>query len=420
LAKILFVPSVGRGIIQFKLILDELNTSGNHSVTTIAIDKARASSLQKEGFNPRDITDYHTKNMLRIIHEEKPDILVTDFGTAPTINLIHAAKHTGIPSLMIDCGIKADSAPIARAQKKHLLNRFGAWFKSGQKFESLPFDMATLWSTSRPWQFPIKMTRVFLGFFQGLPSYIEGMDMAVLSPAAKEWFVKDGLPPKRVFIIGQPRFDLIQKQRFNPKRLYAELGIREDKGIIVLATQPMVESYLWTEKEREKSIDVITKGVKDFPDKQLVIKLHPDENMDIYRRILNNIGDRKTIVCRDTDTYELLNACDLLITFYSTVALEAMLFNKPVITVNLSGKADIFPFAHSGAAIGVYREEEFIPAVKKALYDAAAREELARKSREFAYEQTYKNDGQASKRGAELILRLAEEAAAKKNKYNDS
>jgi hypothetical protein len=415
LAKILFVPSVGRGIIQFKLILDELKKGGNHTVTTIAIDKGRASALQTEGFSPRDIADFHTKNMLHIIRKEKPDILVTDFGTSPTINLIRAAKYSGIPSLMIDCGIKSDSAPIARAQNKHRLSKIGNWFKSGKKFESLPYDLATLPSICKPWQFPVKLAKVISGFFQGLPGYLDGMEMAVLSPAAKEWFIKDGFPPEHLFVIGQPRFDLIQKQPFDPKRLRAELGIPEDKGIIVLATQPMVESYLWTEKEREKFIEATASAMKNFTDKKLVIKLHPDESVDIYKQILGNIGDDKTIICRDTNTYELLNACDLLITFYSTVALEAMLFKKPVITMNLFSKTDIFPFAQSGAALGVYREEELVPAIQKALYDTAAREELAKKSQKFTYAQVYKADGQSSKRGAELILRLAEEAANKRN-----
>jgi glycosyltransferase involved in cell wall biosynthesis len=406
---------VGRGIIQFKLILDELKKGGNHTVTTIAIDKGRALALQKEGFHPGDIADYHTRNMLKIIKEENPDILITDFSAPETNNLINAAHYTGLPALMIDCGIKSDSSPIAREQNKHLLSKFGVWLRSGQKFQSLPFALATLRSTSRPWQLPARLLKELLNFFHGLPGYVEGVDIAVLSPAAKEWFIRDGIPPEHLFVIGQPRFDLILKQKYNPARLRSELGIPEDKGIIVLATQPMVESYLWTEKEREKFIKVVAEGMKDFPEKQLVMKLHPDENMDIYRQILGNIGDDKTTVCRDTDTYELLHACDLLITFYSTVALEAMLFNKPVITMNLFGKTDIFPFARSGAALGVYQAAELVPAMKKALYDAAAREELARKSREFACEHAYKPDGQASKRGAELILQLLEEAAVKRN-----
>jgi glycosyltransferase involved in cell wall biosynthesis len=415
MSKILFVPSVGRGIIQFKLILEELNKGGNFTVTTIAIDNGRALSLQKEGFHTRDIEEYQTRNMLKIIQKESPDILITDFGAPPTINLIHAAYRTGLPSLMIDCGIKADSLPIARIQNKRLFSKFVVWLRSGQKFQSLPFDLATLWAINKPWRFPVEVAKVMMGFFQGLPSYVEGLEIAILSSVAKEWYVKDGIPPEHLFVIGQPRFDLIQKQQFDTPRLRRELGVPEDKGIIVLATQAMVENYLWTSKELKKFIEVVIKSMINFPEKQLVIKLHPGDNIDIHRRILSAIGDDKSIICRDIDTYELLHACDLLITYYSTVALEAMLFDKPVITVNLFGKTDIFPYAQSGAALGVYREAELVPAIRKALYDTSVREELSRKSREFAYEHIYKPDGRASQRGAELILELVKAAATRRN-----
>jgi hypothetical protein len=414
LAKILFVPSVGRGIIQFRLILDELNRNGHHPVTTIALDRGRAAALEKEGFPSRDISDYGTKNMLQVIRAEKPDILVTDFGTAPTINLINAASYAGIPSLMIDCGIKADSAPIVRAHQKHFLGKFGAWLKSTRKFQSLPYSLATLPAIKGLWKSLPGLAGTVFGFLQGMPAYVNGMSMAVLSPAAKDWFIRDGFPPESVFVIGQPRFDLVFKQQFDPARLRQELVIPGDKGIVVLATQPMVEAFLWTEKERQQFVGAVVRAMTDFPDKQLVIKLHPDEDPAVYRQLLKDIGDDTAAICRDTNTYELLNACDLLITFYSTVALEAMLFNKPVITLNLSGKPDIFPYALSGAAIGVYREEGLVPAVRQALYDAAAREELARKSREFVAEQVYRPDGRASQRGAELVLQLIKEAGGRR------
>ncbi len=415
MSKILFVPSVGRGIIQFRLILDELNKDGNHSVKVIAIDKGRSAELQKEDFKPGYIKDYRTKNMLKIIQKENPDILVTDFGSAHTINLIHAASYCGIPSLMIDCGIKTDSSPIIRVQNKRLLSKFFVWLRSGQKFRSLPFDLATLWAINNPWRFAFEIAKAILGFFHGMPGYVKGLNIAVLSPAARNWFVKDGFPPDNIFIIGQPRFDLILKQKFDPTSLRKELGIPESKGIVILATQPLVEFYLWTEREREKFIDTVTGAMKEFPEKRLVIKLHPDENIDIYQKILRGTSDDKTIICRDTDTYELLNACDLLITFYSTVALEAMLFDKPVITLNLFDKPDIFPFAQSGAALGVYNQEELVPAIREALYDTSIREELFKKSREFAAKQIFQPDGQASRRGAELILHLVEATTTRKN-----
>jgi hypothetical protein len=400
---------VGRGIVQFRLILEELRKGGDHTVTSVALDSGLAAALEKEGFQPKDVAGYHTKNMLRVLRQEKPDIIMTDCSASATINMIRAARHAGVPALMIDCGIRFDSSLVTEAYNEHRLRKVAAWFKSTQKFQSVPFSLATLPATNGL-KFPVSLAGDVLGFLKGMPAYVEGLDMAVLSPSAKEWFIKDGFPAERLFVIGQPRFDQIQKQKYNPAKLRAELNIAADKGIIVLATQPMVECNFWTEKERQKFIETAAVGVKGLPDRQLIVKLHPDEKIEDYRRILAGIGDKSNIVCQGTDMYELLNACDVLITYYSTVALEAMLFHKPVITLNLFGKPDVFPYAQSGAALGVYREEEFVPAVRKAIYDENARAELAVKSREFAEAQIYKPDGQASKRGADLILKLVREA----------
>ena len=410
-AKILFAPSVGREIGEFSLVKGELERNQNHTVLAIALDNSRMSLLAEAGFSPKHIADYQTKNMLNIIRKESPDIVVTDFCATPTISLIVAANYAGIPTLMIDCGIKRfDDSPITKAHRDQLPRKIIAWFRTEEKFHHIPFTFTTLLATSNPLQFPIRLVREILKFTQGLPSYIESLNMAVLSPSSKSSYVSEGVPPENVFVTGQLRFDLIWQKKFSRSQIMKELSVSEDVGIIVLATQPLVESYFWTEAERDEFTRVVVYALKEFSDKQLVIKLHPDEDMEVYQKILANIGEDKTIICQDIDIYELLNACELLMTAYSTVALEAMLFDKPVITLNLSGEPDFFPYAESGAAIGVYQKEELVPAIQKALYDPEVRNEMGRKRKEFVQEHAYIQDGQASKRVAELISRLIEES----------
>jgi CDP-glycerol glycerophosphotransferase (TagB/SpsB family) len=101
-------------------------------------------------------------------------------------------------------------------------------------------------------------------------------------------------------------------------------------------------------------------------------------------------------------------------TVHSTVALEAMLLNKPVITINLTGTPDYMPYAESGAALGVYREEDLVPAIRKALRDPQVIEEMAQSREKFISEYAYKPDGQAAKRIAELITRLIAESESKR------
>ncbi len=64
------------------------------------------------------------------------------------------------------------------------------------------------------------------------------------------------------------------------------------------------------------------------------------------------------------------------------------------------------PYASSGAAIGVYREEDIAPAMRDALYNEEARQRLAVNRKKFVYDYAYKQDRQASKRVAKLIKNM--------------
>jgi hypothetical protein len=70
---------------------------------------------------------------------------------------------------------------------------------------------------------------------------------------------------------------------------------------------------------------------------------------------------------------------------------------------------DPLPFAESGAAIGVYREEDLTEAVRRCLYDEEARGNLKRAREKFVYEQACKLDGQATSRVVRLIEQMVKE-----------
>ena len=410
MAKILFVPTNSREITQFSLVKHELVREPDWDVVSIALNDKLELLLQETGFSPKRIPDYRTWNLLNIVKLEKPEILITDFcGPIPNA-LIYAANHAGVPCLQIDDGITPDHSALENVSPGQSLLRIMRGLL--KHIRGLSCLMVTLMAIENPLQFLGKVkeeTRRYV--FHPYTSYTEGLNIAVLSQFEKDMYVSLGVPPEKIFITGQPRFDIIWQKQSNPNgQIIAELGVPEEKGIIVLATQPFVEPRIWTEQQREQLVQAAVSAVKEFPDKQLVIKLHPDESIEKYRKILTNIGEDKAIICRDVNLYELLNAGELLMTGDSTVGLEAMLLDKPVIVVNFTGRPCVMGYAESGAAIGVYKEEGLAPAIGKALYDPLVRKELKQNREGFINKHVYKPDGQASKRVAKLIIQLIEKA----------
>lgn len=228
-----------------------------------------------------------------------------------------------------------------------------------------------------------------------------------------------GISRDMLAVTGNPRFDVLSRGvNIDKNSLYQKIGINTNKGLIIYATQPHVgltanDSPL----EKEISLREVINAMKEFPDKQLVIKLHPSEpkktyesmTIDRYRSILNEMNS-DAILLERINLYELISICELVIILNSTVGLEAMILEKPVIAINLTNQPDKVPYAESGAAIGVHKAEDIVPAIKKALYDIQVRKELESNRKKFVYDYAYIQDGQASKRVADLIIQMIEES----------
>ena len=410
--KILFVPTNSREVAQLVLVKKELGRETDWEVSSIAINKKLELILQQAGFSSKRLADYKTWNLLNIIKQEKPDILITDFvGPIPNA-LIYAANHAGIPCLQIDDGVIPDHSALEHISLWQSCLRLVRGLC--KHFRSLFCLLVTLMATRNPLQFLGKVLQEMRRYvIHPYTSYTEGLNIAVLSQFEKDVYVSLGVPPKKIFITGQPRFDLIWEEKSSPKeQMLPKLGIAQNQGVIVLATEPLVELHIWTRQQREQLVRAVVSALKELPDKQLVIKLHPDESIETYHEILTSIGKDRAIVCRDVNLYELLNACELLLVGDSTVGLEAMLFDKPVIVVNFTGSPSVMGYAESGAALGIYKEGDLVSAARKALYDSQVREELEQNRKKFINKHIYKANGQASKRVAELIIQLIEKAKA--------
>jgi len=76
----------------------------------------------------------------------------------------------------------------------------------------------------------------------------------------------------------------------------------------------------------------------EFPNFDLIIKLHPDNDYEYYRNLFSNWNPPSHVhLLKDEFTpQELLGIADVFITVYSTMALEALVNRVPVITIGFS------------------------------------------------------------------------------------
>lgn len=162
---------------------------------------------------------------------------------------------------------------------------------------------------------------------------VRATQLAVMGDAVKEWMVDYGAKPERIVVTGQPRFDVLtQPPAVDRAPLLTELDLQPEAPTWLIAPEP--HWGLWMRQVLFDALDAL-------PDAQAVLRVHPFDNLPDYQKALKtypNLSNRVRL-SRAYDVPSSLNACDVLVLGRSTLGLEALLCDKPLIVVRPPDKA---------------------------------------------------------------------------------
>lgn len=132
----------------------------------------------------------------------------------------------------------------------------------------------------------------------------------------KQYFAKNGTSANKIVVTGMPNYDNIEQFLDNdfPYRDY-----------VMVATTDMRETYRF-----ENRPAFIKKAVKLAAGRQLLFKLHPNENFDRAEREIRKYAPAGTMVFRAGNTNHMIANCCELITQYSTVVYTGIALDKKV------------------------------------------------------------------------------------------
>jgi UDP-N-acetylglucosamine:LPS N-acetylglucosamine transferase len=138
------------------------------------------------------------------------------------------------------------------------------------------------------------------------------------------------------------------------------------------------------------------------------VKLHPQQKPEregeMYRRAMAKAGCEGRIIAHGTaDLRDLIAACDVFVSQFSTTILEALALGKPVVFVELREGPPFYPFDDFGAAIRVTRPDDAEPALRRAMSDEGRAQMQAARA-EFSTRHLEPWDGHALERMAQAIL----------------
>jgi len=344
---------------------------------------------------------FYTQRRVREILDDLPPAFIvtgTEVFYADRF-FLHEAKRRGIPSLCLFSVLpdKKDVVEQLRTVRNNIQGRFLRLLHHvyntvlenlGMPFQRIP-----------------------------TPSRGEATKISVWNEYQKEILIERGGIPNKIIVTGCPAHDLIYERLMNPSdeirnKIGELLIIPQDKEIILFGTQPLVADNLCTFEEQRGLTELVIETCAKFDKCILVIKRHPRELAKEYAYLDEHpLRERFRLVSdRDAELYDLIEASRVLITLWSTIATDAILFDRDVVTINLIGMEVPLDYAESGAALGVYQDGKLFDALDRIFNDENVQQELRRGRRRFIDEYLPTFDGKAADRVVALIYQLLEES----------
>jgi len=158
----------------------------------------------------------------------------------------------------------------------------------------------------------------------------------VASEGYKNFFIKKGADENKIIVTGIPNFDNVKEFLNNDF---------PHKNFVLVCTSDARETFKYENRKK-----FIQKCVRIADDKQLIFKLHPNENFERATKEINHSAPN-AIVYSSGNTNHMIANCDVLITKYSSVAFVGLALNKEVHSAfDLSELRKLLPIQNNGSS----------------------------------------------------------------------
>lgn len=227
--------------------------------------------------------------------------------------------------------------------------------------------------------------------------------IALWGPTQMEYLrIFRNISKNRMILTGSPRHDIFFKQSKS----------KNSTKLVIITTQNMEPTWALTDTRIYLRIVKILKNIikilKNFPEFQLIIKLHPakDPGNEFLKQMIIDL-DSNIMFEQKKSFLELANSSHTIINinselYPSTTMLEGMILNKPILDIVATDTSYPFDFRNTNSILSVNHETDFEPYIKKILSDNSFRDNLLKKQNQYV-EKYLVNRGSASIEFAKLL-----------------
>ncbi len=233
--------------------------------------------------------------------------------------------------------------------------------------------------------------------------------IAAWGTASAEVMGKHGAPADRIVCTGSPRHDALLHGSAEARRLVRDaLGLPADARMVLFASSVADLKYgdgkdLEALQRTQKAIVEAAAQARGW---HLVYKPHPLEDPEDVQRVAEHKAN-VTLLGRQHDIRQLVQACDVFVSLGSTATLDAIMLGKPTLCAVLPGWIWAQNYEQSGAVVVARSESELEDAVSRLAEPATCtvlQAGLAPARQSFLQRYVHAADGRASERIAETCL----------------
>lgn len=331
-------------------------------------------------------TMFPAKTMMRILDQERPDVVITTTMNRFEAATLYAAGKLGIATVKVEDLIGRiyktfpDKIQVDTEEEKKRLIKNGISEKNIILKEEI--------------NNPLVMD--FYEKIYSIQNKMRPTAFAVLCEYAKNEIMKRGVPENQIYITGQPAFDKHPWYLINTSKedVCKKLGIDANKKLVSFMSQPNVER----EEVFKAFVDAI--NFSEVEDVYFIVKLHPNEDGKIQKLLLKEKDIDNVILVKDIDARELIAVSEVIMTVSSTTGLEAAVMGKPLIYVNVTATEDFIPFEKMGIGIRCQNSKEIAEELNKYF--------IQREKFDLPMIKKYRTDGKAAERVGRIIENLAD------------
>lgn len=202
-------------------------------------------------------------------------------------------------------------------------------------------------------------------------------------------------PEKQISITGQIATDaiLLSDKLYNVEEFASQHHLDKNQKTVCLLSQNFDNPG-----DLERFFQVTCEGLNNYPQYNFVIKMHPRQSIRTAEYFVRKYYQQpeKVRILKVVDLYEVIYNSDIIITGNSTVGVEAMIFRKPLITIE--GYKYSMEYAEQGASLGIMDSEEMATAIKDISEQPDIRDQLFKNSARYLAFHLYKIDGNVCER----------------------